>query len=122
MSFIKTIFLTCKSLLTLFHLPLFCRVGKNSFFQKHQISLAICWTRHYFLRLQKSGHENTPDRGRTTLVFIVSKLFVQSRASITMSLLTFTVNGPMVSTSINNVTRDSSFKLVPCCLINVARY
>ena len=62
-----------------------------------------------------------PGGGKTTLAFMVSKLFGQSGTSLPMSLMVSTVKGlelMMDSTSTNNVTRDSSFKLVPCCFIN----
>ena len=93
LSFIKTIFLTCNSLLKLLHFPLFGRVAKNSFFQQHQNSFTIGWTRHYLLRLHKSGPENTPDGGKPKFFFMINKFFVQSGASIPMSLMISTVNG-----------------------------
>ena len=120
LSFSKMIPPTWKSLLTLFHLPLLCRVTKNSFRQRHQNLLAMCWTLLLLLRLFKSGRENIGG-GKATLVFMVSKLLGQSGASLPISLMVSTVKGldlMMYSTSTKNVTRDSSFKLVPCCFIN----
>ena len=75
----------------------------------------------HLLQLYKSGCENIPGVGKTTLVFMVSKFFGQSGASLPMSVMVSTVKGlelMMDSTSTNNVTRDLSFKLATCCFIN----
>jgi len=104
------------------HFCLCCRLSKNYFFHLIQNSLAKCCTRLQHFLQYMSGDWNTLGGGRSTFVFIVSRLIgvnafreVGSFSKLIVSGQLFTVS----SASLMNVKSTSSLSWEPlvCSLV-----
>ena len=90
---------------------------RNSFLQREENSFITCWIHLHLFQQYKSGFENSPGGGMTTLDFKVRMFAGESGNSLEESLIISTVRGlefniPSVSTiSVNS--KDSSSKALP---------